>query len=54
MKGETMDRNICPEGIDAKDVRAWAVENGYTVKGRGRLAAEVIDAYVAYRESVPF
>ena len=49
-----MDRNICPEGVDPKAVRAWALDNGYEVKGRGRIAAEVIDAYVAWRESVPF
>lgn len=49
-----MDRNICPEGIDPAAVRAWALANGHDVKGRGRLKAEVIDAYVAHLEAEPF
>jgi hypothetical protein len=32
----------------AADVKAWAADNGFTVKpGRGRMAFEVIDAYNA-------
>ena len=34
-------------GADAKDVRAWARENGHTVPDRGRIPADVRDAYAA-------
>jgi hypothetical protein len=32
---------------DTADVRAWAAENGFTVSARGRIPANVIDAYRA-------
>ena len=32
-------------GASAGDVRTWAVENGYEVSSRGRVPAEVRDAY---------
>ncbi len=32
---------------DYAPIRAWAAENGYTVSERGRVAAEVLDAYDA-------
>lgn len=32
---------------DLADVRAWAASNGYQVSSRGRIAAEVTDAYHA-------
>jgi hypothetical protein len=31
--------------FDAKKVRAWATSNGISVNARGRLSAEVLDAY---------
>jgi len=34
-------------GASAADVRAWARENGYTVPERGRVSAEVREAYAA-------
>jgi hypothetical protein len=34
-------------GLDTAAVRSWARENGYTVNDRGRIAAEVLDAYRA-------
>ena len=34
-------------GADAKEVRAWARENGHTVPDRGRIPAEVREAYAA-------
>jgi hypothetical protein len=33
--------------VDTADVRSWARSNGYAVNDRGRLAAEVVDAYRA-------
>ncbi len=32
---------------DLADVRVWAASNGYQVSSRGRIAAEVTDAYHA-------
>ena len=32
-------------GDHNQDVRKWARENGYTVSDRGRIAAEIVDAY---------
>lgn len=32
-------------GANTSDVRAWAQENGYEVSSRGRVSAEVRDAY---------
>ncbi|MEV7973816.1 Lsr2 family protein [Cellulomonas sp. NPDC089187] len=32
---------------DAGDVRAWAKENGYEVSERGRISAEIREAYAA-------
>jgi hypothetical protein len=32
---------------DTADVRSWARSNGYAVNDRGRLSAEVVDAYRA-------
>lgn len=32
-------------GASTSDVRAWAQENGYEVSSRGRVSAEVRDAY---------
>jgi hypothetical protein len=33
--------------VDPKAVRAWAASNGYEVSNRGRLPAEVIEAFRA-------
>lgn len=35
------------EGPSAADIRAWARENGYEVPERGRVSAEVREAYAA-------
>lgn len=32
-------------GTDTKAVRAWAQENGYEVGDRGRIPAEIVEAY---------
>jgi hypothetical protein len=34
-------------GFDAAAVRAWAAGNGYTVSARGRIRAEVLEAFRA-------
>jgi hypothetical protein len=34
-------------GPNPADIRAWARENGFTVPDRGRVSAQVRDAYVA-------
>ena len=34
-------------GVVAKDVRAWARENGYDLPDRGRIPADVQSAYAA-------
>jgi len=38
---------VSPSGDDVAAIRAWAAENGYTVSARGRLSADVRDAYAA-------
>lgn len=38
-------RTTVPAKVPAKDVRDWAVENGYSVSGRGRIPASVTEAY---------
>ena len=35
------------EGASAADIRAWARENGWDVHERGRVSAEVREAYAA-------
>jgi hypothetical protein len=35
------------QGFDPAAVRAWAAGNGYTVSPRGRIRAEVLDAFRA-------
>lgn len=39
--------------VDYAPVRAWAKENGYSLADRGRVPAEVLDAYQAAQESGP-
>lgn len=34
-------------GVSASEIRAWARENGWDVPDRGRVAAEVREAYTA-------
>ncbi len=35
--------------IDAAVVRTWARDNGYAVNDRGRIAAEIVEAYRSLR-----
>ena len=37
--------NTATDGVDPKAVRAWAVENGVEVNPRGRIKADVVEAY---------
>ncbi|WP_043808957.1 histone-like nucleoid-structuring protein Lsr2 [Rhodococcus triatomae] len=45
-KGTTTVKRA-PNGIEAAQVREWAIANGYSVSGRGRVAAAVLEAYTA-------
>lgn len=35
--------------VDPSEVRAWAEENGYEVSSRGRIKAEIVEAFKAAR-----
>lgn len=35
------------DGLTAADVRDWATKNGHKVSSRGRLSAEIIEAFIA-------
>lgn len=39
--------NMNGNRADTAAIRAWAVENGHQVKGRGRISADIISAYEA-------
>lgn len=39
--------SAAPAGPSASEIRAWARENGWEVPERGRVAAEVREAYAA-------
>lgn len=43
--GRGAGRRASGQGVDASKVRLWAVENGFEVKERGRIPAEVMEAY---------
>lgn len=43
--GAPGSRNSAP--LDTADVRAWARSNGYEVNDRGRIAADIVEAYRA-------
>lgn len=47
-KGASSRVNVT-EGPSAEDIRAWARENGFDVSARGRVRAEVRQAYEAAR-----
>jgi Lsr2 len=40
-------RSTSSDEVDTKAVRQWASENGFTVSARGRIPAEVVQAYKA-------
>lgn len=47
--GSRAKRTSSPSGAHSKEelanIRAWANANGYSVSGRGRIKAEVVEAY---------
>jgi hypothetical protein len=46
-RGRSTTRASSGPKTDLKDVRAWAESNGYTVSSRGRIPANVQQAYAA-------
>jgi Lsr2 len=46
-RGSAAPRKRSAGGGDTAAVRAWALQNGYTVGDRGRIPAEVREAYAA-------
>lgn len=46
-KGQRASGGSAAGGTSAADIRAWARENGYDVPERGRVSAEVREAYAA-------
>ncbi|MGN6599632.1 MAG: histone-like nucleoid-structuring protein Lsr2 [Actinomycetes bacterium] len=45
--GRRAGRQEAPAAGSTSDIRAWARENGYDVSERGRISAEVREAYEA-------
>jgi hypothetical protein len=45
-KARSTNRSSAPKS-DLKDVRTWAESNGFTVSSRGRIPANVQEAYAA-------
>lgn len=44
-RGVTKRRNGMQDGPSAEEVRSWAKENGFSVNDRGRVPAEIREAY---------
>lgn len=44
-RASTPSKASSSSSVDASKVRLWAVDNGFDVKDRGRIPAEVMDAY---------
>ena len=49
VRGKHSAKPTAGKRTDLADIRKWAQKNGYQVSPRGRLAAEVIQAYDAAR-----
>lgn len=43
--GRASSKSSSTSSAEASKVRLWAVDNGFDVKDRGRIPAEVMDAY---------
>jgi len=43
--GASASRTTSADRERSRAIRAWAVENGFTVSDRGRIAAEIVQAY---------
>lgn len=46
--GNRVDQQLRDLGVTAKTVRAWAVEQGLSKATRGRLGAELVEAYIQH------
>lgn len=46
-RGRPVGRKASNAGPNTKAVRLWALDNGYKVNTRGRIQADVIEAYEA-------
>lgn len=44
-RGGKPSRNGGAPGNDASTIRAWALDNGFGLAGRGRIPAHVVEAY---------
>lgn len=44
-QGQAAKGSVKAAGEESARIRAWAKENGYEVNGRGRVPAEIRDAY---------
>lgn len=56
--GGRIKRGLSPSGTTGRSgeaglVRAWAVENGYELSGRGRIPSHVLDAYQEAQQPKP-
>jgi len=41
------NRRSRPQSSNAKDIRAWAIDQGIAVPARGRVPADIVEAYHA-------
>lgn len=53
-RGTRPNLNGRPAASDASQVRAWALQSGYELSGRGRIPSHVVEAYkLAQAEPAP-
>lgn len=48
--GNSVDQRLKEIGVTAKAIRTWAVERGLTKAQRGRLGAELVEAYIQHHQ----
>jgi hypothetical protein len=46
-RGRPTSRKSNPAGVDTKDIRLWAIDNGFQVNSRGRIQGDIIEKYQA-------
>ena len=46
-KAVAKPRRAAKSSVDLKAIRAWAIESGLTISDRGRIAADIVEAYQA-------
>lgn len=46
-RGRPASRKANVAGIDTKDVRLWAIDNGFQVNSRGPIQGDIIEKYQA-------